>query len=648
MLEQLEPTILALGSFLLVALASKFIGQFFSRYGLPYITGYLLAGMLAGPFILDLMSSDDTTRLRFVDELSLAVIAFIAGSELYLKELRSRLRPIALNTLGVVAVAPILIGVVIFIATDFISFTQGMETTSRIAVALLGATILLALSPASTIAVIQEVRARGDFTRTILSITVVMDVIIIVLFAVMAAFAAALLDGSGLTASFLLALVIDLFVAVLAGVAVGKILEAVLSGSANRFIKMALVLVIGLGIFVISFEVTNYFKGTALEIHLEPLLISMIAGFFVTNFTRYRDVFDEILHDVSPLVYVAFFTLTGVALKLDILLATGGVAFILFLVRMFSIFLGSYAGGTLAGEPQQFKRNAWLGLITQAGIALGLAREVSVEFPSLGDSFATLIISVVVLNEIFGPLFLKMALRRVGESHEPGEAEPDEVRNAVIFGIEAQSFALARQLEMHGWQVTVADTNAENVTEFVENGSHNFNGSPLRAIHCEDLDTLDGLVDNHTDAVVTMLGDDAMNYKIVNTAYEEFGVKRLVVRMNDMARAADFQSLGAMLVNPAVAMVNVLDQYVRVPHTAALLMNADDEHEVDQISVGNRDLHGLLVRDLRLPSDVLILDISRNGNSVVPNGYTPIHYRDEITVLGSPQSLKDVATRLSM
>lgn len=65
------------------------------------------------------------------------------------------------------------------------------------------------------------------------------------------------------------------------------------------------------------------------------------------------------------------------------------------------------------------QRYAWMGLITQAGIALGLAREAAVEFPSLGDSFATMIISVVVLNEIFGPMFLKAALKRAGEVHLP-------------------------------------------------------------------------------------------------------------------------------------------------------------------------------------------------------------------------------------
>ncbi|MEQ8676276.1 MAG: cation:proton antiporter [Aggregatilineales bacterium] len=642
MIDQFEPTLLALGSFILIALASKWIGQFFSKYGLPYITGYLLAGMLAGPFVLDLMSSADTERLRFVDELSLAIIAFIAGSELYIKELRSRLRPILLNMAGIILVAPVLIGIVIFIATDFVSFTAGMDTTSRAAVAVLGAIILMALSPASTIAVIQEVRARGDFTRTVLSITVVMDVIIIVFFAVAAAFAAALLDGSGLTSEFAIALVIDLAIAVIAGVAVGKLLEVILSAGVNRLLKIVLVAALGLGIFVAAFEVTALTKEAGFELHLEPLLISMIAGFFVTNFTNYRDPFDEILHDISPLVYVAFFTLTGVALKLDILLATGGVAAILFLTRMFSIFVGSYAGGTLAGEPERFKRLAWMGLITQAGIALGLAREVSVQFPSLGDSFATLIISVVVLNEIFGPILLKTALRRAGESHEPESITPDEQRNVAIFGVEGQSMALARQLKSQGWDVALGDTKAEHITDF--NGDEaQFSITHLTQVH---EDTLSPLILGTTDAVVAMLDDDDANLAVLTYAHEKYAINRLVVRLNDLSRANEFAETGAMIVNPTAAMVSLLDQAVRAPQSVALLTHQDPDYDITQVTITNPDIKGLLVRDLRLPADVLILEIARNGRSIVPNGYTVIRLRDEITLVGSPESLREVTVRM--
>lgn len=622
-------------SFFLVAIAAKQIGGFFSRYGLPYITGYLLAGTLAGPFILELMPSESTTELRYIDELSLAVIAFVAGSELYLKELRARMRSILLNTAGIVVAALILLGIAVFILTSIIPFTAGLPIASKIAVAVLGATILLALSPASTIAVIQEVRARGAFSKTVLSITVVMDVVIIILFAVSAALAGVLLNGDEFGIGFVIYLLLDLTVAAVVGYLAGRLISAILSTNIHEWVKIGSVLLIGLSIFASSY----YIDGLKLGIHIEPLLICMIAGFVVTNFTTNRDQFADLLHDVSPYIYVAFFTLTGIALKLDILIASGLIALALFAVRMGSIFIGSYLGGTLAGEPANFRRIMWMGLITQAGIALGLSREVAVEFPTLGDDFATLIIAVVVLNEVFGPLFLKFALRRVGESNEPEAPIPDGVREALIFGVNGQSLALARQLRSNDWQVKLVDTNRTNVERMDTHDAHEY--------HIEEIteDAVKQYMTKGTDAVVTMMEDDSDNLRASEIAYERFGIKRLITRLNDLSLADRFDSMNAIIVDQASAMVNLLDQLVRTPQAGALTMHSDPKFEIAQITITDTECDGQPLRDLRLPEDVLIVEITRDGHNIVPRGYTVIHCGDEVTLIGKPDSIKQVTIR---
>ncbi|MDX1531589.1 MAG: cation:proton antiporter, partial [Rhodothermales bacterium] len=157
-------------AFAVICLASYVIGQAFKWIRLPAITGYLFAGALVGSFGLAFIPQEATEQLRFIDEISLGVIAFVAGSELYLKELRSRLRRILWTTGGIVVAALAMLGVTIYVLTAFIPFTADLSGESRLAVALLGATVLLALSPPSTIAVIKEVRARGPFTSTALSV----------------------------------------------------------------------------------------------------------------------------------------------------------------------------------------------------------------------------------------------------------------------------------------------------------------------------------------------------------------------------------------------------------------------------------------------------------------------------------------------
>jgi Trk K+ transport system NAD-binding subunit len=348
------------------------------------------------------------------------------------------------------------------------------------------------------------------------------------------------------------------------------------------------------------------------------------------------------LHEVGPAVYVAFFTLTGVSLKLDILLSTLPIAVALFLVRMAAIFIGSYLGGLFAGEPQSFRRYAWLGLITQAGIALGLSREVAVEFPILGDSFATLIIAVVVLNEIFGPIFLKFALQRVGETNLPQPRKEDEVRDVVILGIEEQSIELGRQLQKNNWRVIMADIDESHVDRLFTNG--------IGTLHIPEISqqVIAGLVPPtaNIDAVVILLEDDDLNYEACRIAAENFGVSRLVVRVNDFARAEAFTALGALVVDQASAMVNLLDQSVRAPQSTALLLHQDAGRELVQVTVSNPDVAGMYVRDLRLPQDVLFLDVTRNGQSIVPNGYTRLHLMDEITLLGRLESLEEATLKI--
>lgn len=630
-------------SFVLISLAAYLVGKAFTYINLPYITGYLLTGALAGPFLLDFVPSESVPVLRFVDQIALAIIAFVAGSELFIKEVRQRLRTILLTATGVSLVGLLLGGIVIFLLTQILPFTQGSPVGERIAISLLGATVLLALSPPSTIAVIKEVRARGIFTRTLLSITVFMDVFIIVLFAVTTSMASVILTGTEFNMMFIAFLALDLVVAVIIGYLVGKLLQLIMATNWSSLLKTALIVALGYGVYLLSDQVKILSKGNlGFEIYIEPLLICLIGGFMITNFTKFRDEFDDLMHDIGPMIYVAFFTLTGISLKLDILLQTLPFAIVLFLVRIGAIYLGLWGAGRLANESQKFRRYAWLGLITQAGIALGLSREVAVQFPTLGTAFATLIISVIVLNEIFGPMLLREALTRAGDANIPGDpAKRQMVRDALILGIESQSVSLARELQSHGWRVVMADTDAEHVERLA--------ATDVDERHIPEIsdEVLASLITENTDAVVAMLGDDDDNFYACKYASDKFNVQRLVARPQDITRTTEFKEADVFVVDPASAMVSLLEQSVISPQSAALMLYKDPDHvETVQRTVANPDLDGVFVRDLRLPTDVLILGIKRGANSIMPNGYTAIQLFDEITLVGRLDSLEEATVKL--
>ena len=635
-------TLTAAVAFAVLCLGSYMIGQGFKAIRLPTITGYLFAGALAGSFGVELIESVQAERLRFVDEISLAVIAFVAGSELYFKELKPRLRPILSTAGGILIVAFALLTTAIFLLTETLSFTSEYTTSARLATALLGGAVLLALSPPSTIAVIKEVRARGPFTRTALGVTVLMDVAIIVVFAVMTSMAAALLTDATLSIGFLGLLLLDLGAAATLGIASGYLLRALMSWRIGKLPKIAGILLLGFGIYELAEFVDEWsIANLGFEIYIEPLLIALIAGFFVTNFSAFRVEFDGLLHDVGPSVYVAFFTITGLALKLDVLWSTLPIAVALFAVRVIGIAAGSWLGTTVAGESPTVRRTSWMAFITQAGIALGLAREVAVQFPDLGDAFATLIISVVVINEVVGPLFLKAGLRRVGETNLPDGTEVEETGKVVVFGVEGQSIALARALLADGRNVVVVDTDADQIERIV--------AADVEEVLIPDVTetTLERLIDAETAAVVAMLPDDDANFEALRYAYERHGITRLVARPAGGSHAADFEDLGAFIVDPSSAMVTLLEQAVQAPQSTALFLRREPGRSVSQITITNRDIHGVPLRDLRLPLDVLVLEVRRGDTTVLAQGSTVFRVGDEVTLVAEDDSLEEVRLQLS-
>jgi Trk K+ transport system NAD-binding subunit len=277
-----------------------------------------------------------------------------------------------------------------------------------------------------------------------------------------------------------------------------------------------------------------------------------------------------------------------------------------------------------------------MAFVTQAGVGLGLAKEVAVEFPEWGEDFATIIISVIVLSQIIGPPFIKWAIHRVGEARPRGEtAVFDGVRDALIFGVDDQALALTRQLQAHNWQVKLACLDEKYLKRL---NSSDISICPLAQV---DRTALEQIGAAQADAIVTMLSDEE-NYQICELFYEHFGTETMVVRLNDLHDFDRFYELGALIVEPGTALVSLLDHFVRSPSTASMILGTDPAQDMIDIEVTDPALDGLYIRDLRLPLDTLILSLKRNGHTIVSHGYTRLELYDKVTVVGSRKSLEEV------
>ncbi|MCK5541897.1 MAG: cation:proton antiporter [Desulfobacterales bacterium] len=627
--------------FAIIAIASKQIGHSLLKTGLPLISGFLLTGIIAGPYVLNLIPKEATLNLRFVDEISLGFIAFAAGSELYLKELKTRLKSIAWVTIGLVVCTFFLTALTFYFLSDFIPFMKTMPRTAKIAVSILAGAIMVARSPSSAIAVVNELRAKGGFTQTVLGVTIIMDVVVIILFAANSSIADALFSGLDFNFGFILLLVLEIGASIVIGFLVSKIILLILLFPIQKSVKTSFILLTGYLVFIFSIQIRELFHDVfSLEILLEPLLICMIAGFLVSNTTKFRKEFSKILFDIGPPIYIAFFTLTGASLSLDIFLQTWPVTIAIFFTRMVAIGIGSFIGGTLAKNPLKNNYISWMAYITQAGVGLGLAKEVVVEFPEWGNSFATIMISVIILNQLLGPVLFKCAIKIMKEDHPRAkEAEFESDRDTVIFGSDGQAFALAMSLISQGRKVKIAATKINN----------NDKNRDIKIYQLPELSVseLKKVNSHHAGAIVAMLTDEE-NYKICEIAYEHFGTQTIIARLNDRSNYESFLPLGVLIVDPSTAIVSLLDHFVRSPAAASLLMGMHKDRNIADLSTKNPNLFGLALRDLRLPFDTIIMSVRRRGVLFVPHDFTRLEAGDLVTMMGSSNSLKEAALRFDV
>lgn len=627
--------------FIIVAVASREIAKGFVKVKLPLITGFLLTGIAAGPFVLGLLDVEKVKGISYLNDVSLAFIAFAAGSELYLKELRSRIRSIAYNTFGQLVITMVLGSMAVYFLSDQIGFMKGMDNASRWAVALLAGVIFVARSPASAIAIINEMRAKGPFVQVALGVTVVKDVLVIILFTIIFAVSEMLVEGTGFSGSFVFVLLLELALSFSLGYLLGRIMAYALTKDLPHGLKVAFVLIIGFAVYQLSHFLHHWTpEHLGFGLHLEPLLICIIGSFWLTNYSRARGVFHTILEGTGPYIYVIFFTLTGASMSIDILLEVWAIALILFGVRLGSMVIAGYVGGALGGDPKEFRSINWMPYVTQAGVGLGLAIVIAEKYPAWGQEFATVVIGVIVLNQLVGPPLFKWAIVRAGEDHVPlPTPEFDGVRDAIIFGLRGESMALARTLLRNNWQVKIV-TFREDVLDFAAEGLDIRRVDDLNAEVMLSLDT------EQAEAIVGYMNDEE-NLRICELAYEHLGTKDLIVVMNDPANVAAFHDLGVVVVHPTTAMVSLLDHMVRSPLATRLLLGMEADQDTVELEVQDETLHSVLLRDLKLPSDVIILSVRRSGTVVIPHGYTRLRLHDQLTFVGSRESLEKVGLLLA-
>jgi Kef-type K+ transport system membrane component KefB len=385
-------------------LAAYFTGKIFNRIGLPKLTGYIVAGIITGPAVLELVSKPMTVQLKLVGSVATSILALEAGAELNLKAMRSQLGTVARVTIFAVFGTMIVLCGALVLMRPIVPFLGRLPFEHAVAVAACMGIAFAAQSPAVVMALIAETRADGALTRMILALVVVADLAIIVSYGVASSAATSIINGN-----------VDIWEAaggigweVFGSIGVGIFFGVVL-GMFLIYINQ------GVGLFTVMVCLVVAEVGGAL--HLDPLIILLTAGLWLENVSRAdaRQLVHQFAQASLPF-YLVFFALAGAKLDLNALYNLALPVAIIVMTRATSFFVMNKVAMAGPNVEPIIKKTAWLGLLPQAGLALALAELVRRTFPEFGDEAFALVVGVVATNELVAPVILRIALLRSGEA----------------------------------------------------------------------------------------------------------------------------------------------------------------------------------------------------------------------------------------
>ena len=385
------------------------LGEMAKKANLPKVTGYIVAGILLNPRIVSFIPTSFVEHTEVVTNLSLSVITFSVGGTLLLSRIRNlgkRILKITLFESGI-AFSMVIIGFII-ISPFFLDIEQATYMTVFVPFSLLLGSLAAPTDPTATLAIAHEYNAKGNVMSTIMGVAAFDDAMGIVLYSIAVALAGSFISPEHVGFSAVaLNIIREIFGALALGAFMGFVFNKFTDMMKIRSEGMFIVIIIGL--LAVCF-------GIAELLSVDELLVAMFMGFIVVNFNKQSEfIFKIIERYTEQLIFVLFFTISGMHLDVTVLADYSMLVLFFILFRAIGKYTGTRIG---AGKsPAEVKKYTAGGLIPQGGIVIGLALMINQnpDFSSIVDPFINIILGATVIHELIGPVVAKFSLRRAGE-----------------------------------------------------------------------------------------------------------------------------------------------------------------------------------------------------------------------------------------
>ena len=406
-------TALALFAGLMMTRVFKYLGLNF-----PDVTAFLIAGVMVGPYVLGRLgihgigftSMEDLESVSFLSDVALGFIAFDIGNEFRLGQLKKTGK--AAMVIGVVQA--LLATVLVDAALIAMYLIMGPEVMPLPVAVTLGA-IASATAPAATLMVVRQYKAKGPVTELLLPIVALDDAVGLVVFSVSIGIAQALQGGDIDVVTVVINPLLEIIFSLILGTVMGWLLtqiEKIFFSNSNR-----LSLTISFVVMTIAMASREFELPGGVKIAFSSLLVCMMLGTVFCNLSEYSvDIMERSLRWTAPL-YATFFVLSGAGLEFSVfshpMNIMIGVVYIL--VRCLGKYLGAHASSTAMGCGETVRKYLGVTLFPQAGVALGMVVTAQTLGEEMGGMIRNIILFSVLIYELVGPQFTRIALIKAGE-----------------------------------------------------------------------------------------------------------------------------------------------------------------------------------------------------------------------------------------
>lgn len=396
--------------------AGLFLSRLTSKFNLPDVTSYLVAGVLVGPLCLGLLGVDGLgfKSFEFVEEMvllndvALGFIAFSIGSEFRISALRKTGRQATVIAIVQALTATAFVDGALLVLHLFLGDKLPVSTCI-----ILGA-IATATAPAATLMVVNQYKARGALTDILMPVVALDDAVGLIVFAVSSGIARALSSGSLNMISVLVNPMLEIVLSLGLGAVLGWIfseVEIFFNSNSKRLSLAVAFVILSAGASKLHFEIGQ------IEIGFSSLLVCMMCG---TVFCNLCDFSEEIMHKTerwTAPIYVLFFVISGAELDLTVFadLAVVGIGVMYILSRSAGKIFGASTSAKLMRCEPSICKYLGITLLPQAGVALGMSVTVAAEFGAEGAIVRNIVLFSVLIYELVGPILTKMALTAAGD-----------------------------------------------------------------------------------------------------------------------------------------------------------------------------------------------------------------------------------------